>query len=369
MKPKRSEGARGLGRSPSERTVRARHLLVLLGLAVVGVVVACGGGDFDRQSKVTTVRMFGVRADKPFASPGETVTLTTLVADGRRDKPRPLKVFWIPVVCTNPREDLYYACFIPGSATDGGPTLTAPFPADASAPPADAGAGSALDRIPRDVDLGDFLPQGDTFSFQMPDDIIQPRAGSAPYGLAIVFNIACAGQVRYVGRQGINPQQVPIQCTDESGRQLSPDDYVIGINRVYAYGDRTNANPIVERVTLDGADVDLDAGITVDHCVADKRADCREWKIDVKVSDASWEPNPEPGEATDQHEQIWATYYSDLGDLGDDARLLFDSKAGRISDSDVKYRAPYAPGDGTMWIVVHDNRVGAAFVVLPFHVK
>jgi hypothetical protein len=349
--------------------MRARTLI--LGALTIGglAALACSAGDFDAQSKVTSVRMFGVRADKPFANPGDTVTLTSLVVDGRRDKPRPLKVFWIPVVCTNPREDLYYACFIPGSVTDGGARLAAPFPTDAAAPPATAGSGSVLDRIPKDVDLGNFLPQGDTFSFQLPADIIQPRAGSAPYGLAIVFNIACAGQVRYVGRSGINPQQVPIQCTDEQGKQLTPDDYVIGINRVYSYGDRTNTNPVVEKVTLDGADVDLQAGITVDHCVASRRSDCKEWKIDVRVSDASWEINPEPGEAVNQHEQIWATYYSDQGDLEDDARLLFDSTKGRVSESAVKYRAPYAPGDGTLWIVVHDNRVGAAFVVLPFHVK
>lgn len=338
-------------------------------LLVVAIAVACGAGDFDKQSKVNTVRMFGVQVDKPFAAPGDTVTMTTLVADGRRDKPRPLKVFWIPIVCTNPREDLYYLCFVPGSAADGGATLQAPF-ADAGTPPANAGSGSVLDSIPKDVDLSAFLPQGDTFSFQVPNDIIQPRLGSAPYGLAIVFNMACAGQISYVGRSGINPQQVPIQCTDENGVPLAPSDYVIGINRVYSYADRTNTNPSVSAITLDGATVDPTVGITVDHCVASRRSDCREWKIDTRVDDASWEINPgEPGETETKHEQIWATYYSDIGDLEDDARLLFDSSQGRVSDSGVKYRAPGAPMDGTLWIVVHDNRAGAAFVVMPLHVK
>ena len=63
------------------------------------------------------------------------------------------------------------------------------------------------------------------------------------------------------------------------------------------------------------------------------------------------------------------TYYSDLGDFKDEARLLFDSTKGRVTESDVEYRAPYEPGDGTIWAVVHDNRAGAAFVVLPLHVK
>lgn len=362
--------------------MRVRSVVVLFGLlvAVAGAfVLACGASLFDPQSKVTSVRMFGVRPDKPYAKPGETVTLEVLAADGRRDKTRPMKIFWIPIVCINPREDFYYLCFLPsqtpdGGTIDGGTRLAPPFPPDGGAAQADAGVrpdvgGGGLSSIPVGLDLSPFLPQGPTFSFRMPDDVIQPRRGTLPYGLAIVFNIACAGQVRLAERVGNAPQQVPIQCTDEEGVPLSPNDYVIGINRVYSYADRTNANPVVERVTLDGVDVDPKEGITVDRCVADRRADCKPVKIDVKVSDSSWEPNPSTGAASGKREQIWVAYYSDLGDLKDDARLLFDSTKGRIGESDVEYRAPYEPGDGTLWAVVHDNRAGAAFVVLPLHVK
>lgn len=355
------------------RTIVLLTTLVASASAATLGMLACGAGGFDSQSKVTSVRIFGVRPDKPYAKPGETVTLEVLATDGRKDRPRPLKVFWIPVVCMNPREDLYYLCFLPGG--DGGATtgaqFVAPFPDAGAAGAGGAGGagGNPLASIPRGIDLGPFLPQGPTFSFQMPDNAVQPRLGTPPYGLAIVFNIACAGQVRLAERSGANPQQVPIQCTDEDGVPLSPDDYVIGINRVYAYGDRTNANPVVERVTVDGVDVDPAKGITVDHCVATKRADCKPVKIDVKVADASWEENPSPGLSTTQREQIWATYYSDIGDLKDEARLLFDSTKGRISESDNEFRAPYEPSEGTLWTVVHDNRAGAAFVVLPLHIK
>lgn len=358
--------------------MRARNLVVVSVLAAALASLfglACGAGGFASQSKVTSVRMFGVRPDKPYAKPGETVTLEVLSADGRRDKPRPLKIFWIPIVCVNPRDDLYYLCFLPSEAPDGGTVeggtrLVAPFPPDGGAPPeGGVGASGGLSSIPVGIDLSPFLPEGPTFSFQMPDEIVQPRIGGPSYGLAIVFNIACAGQVRLAERVGNAPQQVPIQCTDEEGVPLSPDDYVIGINRVYAYDDRTNTNPVVERVTLDGVDVDPDAGITVERCVADRRANCKPVKIDVKVSDSSWEENPSAGVAAGQREQIWVAYYSDLGDFQDEARLLFDSTAGRISESDVEFRPPYAPSEGTIWAVVHDNRAGAAFVVLPLHVK
>jgi hypothetical protein len=319
--------------------------------------------------------LFGVRADKPYAKPGETVTLEVLETDARPKKALPLKNYWIPLVCINPRNDLYYACFLPselpdGGTFDGGTRLVAAFPSDGGV--ADGGApavGGALSRIPVGVDLSSVLPQGNTFSFKMPDDVIISRPGAPDYGLAIVFNVACAGQVRLAERVGNNPQQIPIQCTDENGVQLTPNDYVIGINRVYAYKDRTNTNPVVEKVTLDGVDVDPTKGITVDHCVAHKRDDCTAMKIDVRVSDASWEPNPDPDGKVSQHEQIWVAYYSDIGDLKEDARLLFDATKGRVDKSEVEFRAPYTAVEGTLWAVVHDNRAGAAFVTLPIHVK
>ncbi len=359
---------------PSARKgLRVGILLAAVGGAVAAV--ACGAGGFESQSKVNTVRMFGVRPDKPYAKPGEVVTLEVLATDARPDKPRPMKIYWIPVICVNPREDLYYLCFLPppsdgdGGFLDGGTRLEPPFPVDADAG-ADAGiGGGGLTSIPQGIDLGPFLPQGPTFSFRMPDDIVRERPGSPPYGLAIVFNMACAGQIRLAERAGNAPQQIPIQCTDEGGNPLSADDYVIGINRVYSYPDRTNENPIVESVTLDGGVIDPAQGFTIDRCVAKKRNDCPPVKFGVRVSDSSWEENPSTGVAAGQREQIWVTYYSDLGDFRDEARLLFDAKNGRVSDSDIEFRAPYEPAEGTVWAVVHDNRAGAAFLVLPLHVK
>jgi hypothetical protein len=346
--------------------MRLRSLLILGALAfVVGALAlaACGGEDFDPASKVNSVRIFGVRADKPYAKPGETVTLEALFADGRLERPRPLRMFWIPIVCINPREDLYYLCFAPAEA-DAGRTLVAPFPiVDAGL--SDGGAAAALTQIPTGVDLSALVPQGPTFQFQMPPDAIAPRLGSEPYGLAIIFNIACAGQVRLGQRTGANPQQVPIQCTDEQGNQLGPNDYVIGINRVYSYSDQTNSNPTIEKLTVNGADLDVAKGIVVARCTEAKKEDCPSIKIDVKVPPASWEANPSSG----QGEQIWVTYYSDIGELENDARLLYDTRSGRVSESDVEYRAAQKVGDGNLWAVVHDNRAGAAFVTVPIHVQ
>lgn len=330
--------------------------------AVALLIAACGGGDFDPQSKVDSVRMFGVRADKPYAKPGDTVELEVLLTDARKEKPAELKLYWIPLVCMNPRDDLYYLCFLPG---DGGVDAGASFvPGGDGGLPAQAG----LSGIPTGVDLGPFLPQGNKFSFKMPDNAILPREGSDPYGLAVIFNVACAARLEFSPvdpAQG--PQQVPIKCTDANGVQLTPKDYVIGISRVYAYDTRTNTNPIIEAAIKDGVPIDLAAGITVEPCREAKRADCKDINVDIRVPDQSWEENP--AETTSVREQIWVDWYSDIGDFSDDARLLFDTKKGRVSDSFDKFHAPADPQDGTIWAVVHDNRGGASWVVFPVHVR
>ena len=346
-------------------------ILSLLLAAVIAAVYACGAQGFEPQSKIDSVRMLAVKADKPYAKPGETVTMEALIVVRRRVQNKPMRLFWIPVVCINPRDDLYYLCFA-AQVGDAGPRLLPAGPlADASAPEAGAGGGSLLSRIPVGVDLSPYLPQGNTFSFTMPTDIVMPREGSDPYGLAIVFNILCAGKVILAERDpNGGPQQVPLQCVDDDNVKVPPSDYVIGISRVYSYGDRPNANPVIDKVTFDGVDVDASAGVTVDHCVADKRQNCPEKKIGVEVPESSWEDNPSdtsPGSAV--KEQVWVDYYVDIGDVDDEARLLYDTHKGKVSESEDKYRAPYDPVDGTLWAVVHDNRGGASWVVIPLHVK
>ena len=333
---------------------------------VLGLLVAACSGDFDPQSKVDSVRMFAVRADKPYAKPGETVELEVLLTDARKDKAQPLKLYWIPLVCMNPRDDLYYLCFLPG---DGGIDAGATFVA-AGDGGADAGAGfgGGLSSIPTGVDLGPFLPQGPKYSFKMPENAVQPRDGIDPYGLAVLFNVACPGRLEFVSTTaGGSPQQVPLKCSDANGNALLPKDYVIGISRVYAYDTRTNANPIIEQTLKDDVAVDLAAGITVEPCREAKRADCKDIHLDLRVPDESWEANP--AETTSVREQIWVDWYSDIGDFSDDARLLFDTKQGRTSESFNKFHAPADPQDGTIWAVVHDNRGGANWVVFPVHVR
>jgi hypothetical protein len=367
------------------KTSTLARLFIVLALAAVAALFACGNQGFDPASKVDSVRMFVVKADKPYVKPGEMVTLEALTTDARKDKPRPAKLYWIPILCLNPQDDLYYLCFAPPG--DGGhdaqSTRLVPVGPIADAGAGEAGAGrdaggagalagsNPFGSIPTGVDLGPFLPQGPKFTFQMPLDAVKPRMGSAPYGLGIIFNIFCAGRVEFAQRDPSgSAQQVPVLCTDENGVQLPPSDYVIGVSRVYAYPDRTNANPVIEAVTFEDKDVIPTSGITVDKCTAAKEKDCKENKIGIRVSDSSWELNPsEITRDGDQREQIWVDYYSDIGKFDDEARLLFDPHAGRVTDNEDIFRAPKDVTDGTLWAVVHDNRGGASWIILPLHVR
>jgi hypothetical protein len=337
----------------------------------VSVAVACGAQDFDPVSRVDSVRIFATRADKPYVKPGENVTLEVLLTDARKEKTIPLKHYWIPLVCLNPQDDLYYACFIPADAGSDAGTRLIPTIDAGVGDAGGGGGGNVLANLPEGVDIGPFLPQGTTFTFTMPQDAIRERTGIDPYGLAILFDIACAGHITLTPRNpNGGPQQVPIQCTGDDGLPVKPTDYVLGISRVYAYSSRINTNPVIEKMTLDGVDVDPTKGITVDKCTEHKSLDCKDIKVDVRVSDSSWEQNPSDVERNGPlREQIWVDFYSDKGDFVDSARLLFDTTKGRNDDSAAKFHAPKDPGDGTVWAVVHDNRGGAAWMVVPLHVR
>lgn len=340
------------------RSPRALLLAFALPLA------ACLKVDFDPESVITGVRIIATKADKPFAKPGDTVNLETLAVDARADQSRPMKLFWIPVPCINPTRDLYYVCFaqfLNQSATgaSGG---------------TDSAASSAAALLTPGADLTAFLPQGPTFSFTMPTDAVSshpPVEGAlAPYGLAIFFNIACAGHVKLEQSSTDNPQNVPLGCYDDAGNKLGPDQYVIGFTRVYAYDNISNANPVLDGLTYDGQPV-TDAGIVVDHCTADKVADCDEKTLGVSFSDSIWEANPlsQDSSGNIQHEQVWTAYYATTGRFDSEIRLLFDAVEGRVDNTDNKFRAPKEVGTGTLWVVTHDNRGGASWKTVNITVR
>ena len=199
---------------------------------------------------------------------------------------------------------------------------------------------------------------------------MKARAGSPDYGLAIIFEVLCAGRIEFATRDPAGgTQQVPVLCTDEDDMPLPPSDYVIGISRVYAYPDRINTNPVIEAATFE------------------QRRHPRAGHHGRELHDGEAERlQGEQDRPPRLRRELGAQPFgggarrraarADLGGLVlgrghdvRDSRLLFDTRDGRVGDTEVKYHAPKDVTDGTIWGVVHDNRGGATWLVIPLHVR
>ena len=149
---------------------------------------------------------------------------------------------------------------------------------------------------------------------------------------------------------GANPLQTPpLGCFDEKGQRLGPDDYVFGFDRVYAFDELTNQNPVIEGVTFDGNPVDLRDGIVVDRCktVDDNttKPDCKKHTLDVVVSPESQETRVEETDRPTK-ELIFASYYATGGKFGSDIRLLYEPHSGKVSGAENDFGCPVPPGAG-----------------------
>jgi len=304
----------------------------------------CAPPSFDPSSYVDSVRVLAVQSDAPYASPGQTVTSEALVVDGRATQAAPVQVFWLPEPCLNPPDDAYYGCF----------------------------AGLSEQFRPG-TDIGPELSAGTRFSFQMPQDVIVPHPRSdTPYGLAVLFTIACAGQVRYLPPQpGGSPDAVPFACFGDAGEQLGTDAFVFAYSLVYSFSDRENHNPELTQLTFGGVAVDPAAGITVSHCAKSKESDCSATKLDVVVPDSSQEPDPSNRDAAGAilKEQLTVQYLATAGAIQNDITVVFDPRQGRLANTGDEYRAPRAAGEYRLWAVLRDNRGGTSSLEVPLHVQ
>lgn len=353
-------------------TARSSLATVLVTSALASVL-ACGGVGFDAKSKVDSVRLFAARADKPYAKPGETVTLDVLAYDGRANPTRPMRHYFLPFVCLNPVNDSYYGCFAPGvlASPDGG-VPAGRTDGGAGASSGGAGAGGFLSGVADGTDLTPILVQGTRYSYKVPETAVIPRAETPdePYGITIVFTVACAGRVVFKRPDLATRQQVPLACVDEDGVNVPATDYVLGINRVYIYDKKTNDNPILSGLTLDGKPVDPNVGIEVDRCLSTKRTSCPELKLDAVVPESSWQVQEgvKNSQGVEAREQIWIDYYATIGEI-ETARLLYDVGSGRVPESAAKLTGSPITGQGTLFAVLHDNRGGVAFTHVPIRVK
>ncbi len=319
---------------------RFKLRLTALGTFVSALLGAACASTFDPSNEVKSVRVLAVRADKPYAAPGDSVRLDMLAFDGRADKKTPMTVSWFPEVCINPASDAYYGCYARYAA-----------------------------RLHAGVDLTPALSKGTSFSFTVPSNIITshaPAQSGPAYGVAVVLGMACAGHVEYLAPpEGGPPEALPFGCFDANHAQLGADDYVFTFAVVYAFASETNANPTLSNLTYAGASVDTKAGITVARCTASNLDDCPKALVDTVVPASSQESTPDDG----VREEIWVDYYVSGGKLKNDTVILYDPKKGALSGTGDDLYAPQSAGDFTLWAVVHDDRGGVSWTSVPFHVR
>jgi hypothetical protein len=215
--------------------------------------------------------------------------------------------------------------------------------------------------------------QSGPYTLTVSKDIIDrhpaPRPGNPPYGLIVVFNIACAGDVYYQNVDpAAGPEQIPLACKDPVTKQpLTPNDYVIGYTRIYVSNSKTDLNPRIAGFSFDGTEHDAGGGsglpdpldLTLKAC--DGGA-CPAVKLDMDVTPSSWSP--------DAKKMIWVDYYAKGGTVSADAKLLYDISAGRLSDTghEVLFQPP-ASGPATLWAVVHDSNDGVTWLQVNVTVK
>ena len=329
-----------------------RDLTILLALCVAGC-----GVEFDPQSEVRSLRVLAVQKSAPYAAPGEDVELSMLWYDGSPKAPRNVQVAWI-TGCFNPPGDSFFGCGeVFGASAEG----------------SSGGGGLGL---PPGVSVG----FGDTFSFQMPSDVISsrppPTDPNVPrYGLAFVFFATCAGTL---GEAPPGQLTFPLACYDAQGEPLGPDDFVAGYSSVYAYDSLRNANPVVTGFSFAGREVtpscigaaclttpakavDCDAGDPcVNACADDGDESCPDTPMALRIDRASAELDEVSKIAYGRNftEQMWLRYYVERGAVKSDVKLVNDAIKGWNDDFSTEFRAPKEKGVMSIWAAVHDNRGG-----------
>jgi hypothetical protein len=361
---------------------------LLLGGAALATISApafasgCAAG-FAPQSLVNGLRVLAVEADRPYAKPGDKVTFQMTYHDGfvNPDDPgasRQVSVLWLGG-CFDPPGDAYYACYA-SIQNQLGSLFSSSFDPETDLP---ALLASGLIGI------------GNQFSITLPEDIVSRRpkpAGNAPhYGIAYVFFLACAGEIRPVPPEGDSEAgSFPIGCFVPGTKQrLGADSFVPGYTQVYAFADgRSNQNPAIEGLTLDDKAIPEGeipvvgrCGISQDDRLGppgcgrpDPFEECKSHTIDIILPKddglvAEIDPDAKQPDGSPLRESVWVDYFTEKGTFKADIKLVADSVEGVQNTHDVEWIAPPDPGPVRIWAVIHDARGGQRVVTRDLRVK
>lgn len=301
--------------------VRAFVMSILAAIAVL----ACGS-DFEPASRVTDFRLIAVAADKPYASPGETVHLTTL-----HHEPFGRPLTWAWTTCPLPRDSTVNACLARLRELALGPT-----------PPQFVLGGEST------VDV--------TIPTNILDGIPPAGRGNALFG---VVTVVCPGTLSVVDLATAPETAPPFRCLEAgSGAELPFERYAVAVKRIYIYGRDRNQNPAIAGVRWDGApwaEADIKE---VGACAFDSNnfGDCEGEKHDLAVDG---EPaSIEAGSSelgTPFEETVVVQYYATEGAFEFGQRTMAEPKTRWAARSRSRGQTI------TMWFVLRDSRGGVTW--------
>jgi hypothetical protein len=322
-------------------------------VAIAAFALACNDDPYPSKSEVKSVRILAVRADLPYAHPGETVKLEALVFDGRAKATLPMRMQWFPVPCIHPPGGQYYDCY---------PALEAAFPIG--------------------VDLTPQLTEGTTTTITIPSDALanvapEPGRGTEPIVTAWTFMFACGGHVERIERSGnLAENAPPFACFGADGKQLPAEEGVFGFTRVSVTATRRNAIPTLKGIVLRGRPVDPVKGLSIRRCEKNfidtlTDGDCDQLGMATTFDDADAEIDPDNLDANGNagRETIYSDWYVTIGRFRQDRRIERDPFAGRPEVPDILYEPTRHTGKGTLWAVLHDNRGGTSWLSVPIEIR
>ncbi len=333
--------------------------------------------DFEAPSAIRGLRVLALRSEPASGTPGETVKIQLLAADGGvapGDAPRHVELVWIGG-CHNPPTRQFYACYpflgAVASALDSTAIATPP----SRFPPGIFKASSFT------------LPAKDeaAFDFVLPADVLSaaPHASrdAIHFGVSYTFFALCAGELRP------NPEltdRIPFDCfVPGTQEKLGYRDFVTGFATLYTYEGLQNTNPVISSLTFNGVDtasfaVPCETDADCAHLVAPesqgfgavcssrlcaprvsacKHDGCPEYLVTPHLASGTAEPLPEGGT-----EVTWANFYATQGSFEADTELLNDRSAGWLGERGTNFKAPAAAADFVdLWVTVNDQRGGAAW--------
>ncbi|HET9957625.1 MAG TPA: hypothetical protein VFQ61_24175 [Polyangiaceae bacterium] len=310
------------------KSMLLRNSLALISLASL---VACGE-TLDPGSRVTSFRVLAQQMDSPYAAPGETVHVTSLVAD-----PQSRPIHWAWAMCVNPISSEVGGCMDK-------------IQADSEA------KGSAL-LIAEGVGV-------DAVDVTVPSDALSSLPESARSQASVgVLSVACPGTLSIAS----GASELPFRCVETgTGRELGLHEFVVGVKRIVVRDRDRNLNPSIARVTFDGMEWP--------ETEVKRAAACHETGNDFSCPDSlqhkiAAEPTPQSIEtgvsefSQDFSEQVVVQYYASEGTFENETRIA--------SNPETKW-APRDPATGqdlTFWFVVRDNRGGVTWTTRQLHVE